>query len=128
MIDHMSVGVDDLEKAKQFYTPVFARLGFGLMAEMAGLLAYGENAIQFLAMLPFDGKRPGVGNGMHVAFRANSVEQVDAFHAAALAAGAVCEGMPGVRAYPHEEVYAAYIRDPFGHKLEALTNGFTQKT
>lgn len=126
MIDHMSVGVDDLEKAKQFYTGVLSTMGYGLMAEMNGLVAYGDTSIQFLAMLPFDGNIYSAGNGMHVAFRAATADQVDAFHAAAMAAGAVCEGAPGVRAYPHDEVYAAYVRDPFGHKLEALTNGFAQ--
>lgn len=124
MIDHISVGVDDIERAKQFYTPVLSKLGLGLMAEMNSLVAYGGDVIQFLAMLPFDGQAAGAGNGTHVAFRAGSAEQVDAFHAAAMAAGAACEGAPGTRAYPHDEVYAAYVRDPFGHKLEALTNGF----
>ena len=127
MIDHMSVGVDDVDSAKDFYTKTLGELGFGLLAEMPGLLAYGENSIQFLAMRPFDGETAGAGNGMHVAFKATTQEQVDAFHSTAMANRATCEGAPGTRAYPHAEVYAAYIRDPFGHKLEVLTNGFAPK-
>ncbi len=125
MIDHMSVGVEDIEGARSFYNKVLGALGFGLLAEMPGLLAYGENAVQFLAMRPFDGETPSAGNGMHVAFKAGTQDQVHAFHSAAMENGATCEGAPGLRAYPHTEVYAAYIRDPFGHKLEVLTNGFT---
>lgn len=124
MIDHISVGVDDIGSAKEFYDRVLAQVGYGLLAEMCGLLAYGENSVQFLAMQPYNGEGASAGNGMHVAFKAKSSEQVDAFHAMALTMGATCEGAPGKRAYPHDEVYAAYIRDPFGHKLEVLTNGF----
>lgn len=124
MIDHISVGVDDIGSAKEFYDRVLAQVGYGLLAEMSGLLAYGENSIRFLAMQPYNGEAASAGNGMHVAFKAKSSEQVDAFHAVALTMGATCEGAPGTRAYPHDEVYAAYIRDPFGHKLEVLTNGF----
>lgn len=125
MIDHMSVGVDDIPRAKAFYDAVFAPLDMSCLAAMDGLLAYGGAAIQFLAMEPYDGKEARAGNGMHVAFAAKSPEQVSAFHAAALAAGGECEGAPGPRAYPHKEVFAAYVRDPFGHKLEVLTDGFS---
>lgn len=124
MIDHISIGVDDVTTAKDFYDRVFSQLGYGLLAEVSGLLAYGENTIQFLVMQPFNGAPAGAGNGAHFAFKAKSKEQVDAFHAVALNMGATCEGAPGTRAYPHDEVYAAYVRDPFGHKLEVLVNGF----
>ncbi len=124
MIDHISVGVDDIESAKKFYDTILEKLEYYLIAEMDGLLAYGKNGIQFLAMKPYDGDSASAGNGMHVAFKAATSEQVDEFHRAAMQAGAMCEGAPGARAYPHAEVYAAYVRDPFGHKLEALTNGF----
>lgn len=124
MIDHMSVGVGNIAQAKQFYDKSLGALGYTCLAEMDGLVAYGKDRIQFLAMLPFDGEDFTSSNGMHVAFHANTPEEVDAFHKAAMNAGALCEGEPGTRAYPHAEVYAAYVRDPFGHKLEALTGGF----
>lgn len=126
MIDHLSVGVDDLTRAKNFYDKSLGALGLNCLAEMDGLIAYGVDNIQFLAMMPFDGEAYTTANGMHIAFHASSPEAVDAFYNAALSEGATCEGAPGTRAYPHSEVYAAYVRDPFGHKLEALTNGFSK--
>ena len=104
MIDHMSVGVDDVDSAKDFHTKTLGELVFGLLAELPGLLAYAENSIQFLAMRP-----------------------LDAFRSAAIASCATFEDGPGTRAYPHAEVYAAYVRDPFGRKFEVLTNGFAPK-
>ncbi|WP_262694869.1 VOC family protein [Kordiimonas aquimaris] len=125
MIDHLSVGVDNLARAKKFYDKSLNALGLSCLAEMDGLIAYGAEHIQFLAMMPFNGETFTSANGMHIAFHASSSQAVDAFYNAALSEGATCEGAPGTRAYPHKEVYAAYVRDPFGHKLEALTNGFS---
>ena len=124
MIDHVSVGVSDVAAAAAFYGPALDALGMGELAANESLAAYGRGRIEFLAMHPFDGAEASAGNGTHVAFVAESREAVEAFHAAALACGALCEGPPGPRAYPHGEVYAAYVRDPFGNKLEALTAGF----
>ncbi|MBO6504284.1 MAG: VOC family protein [Kordiimonadaceae bacterium] len=127
MIDHMSVGVECLDTAREFYTKVLQTLGFDLKVETSDLLAFGGTGIEFLAMKPFDKAMASAGNGMHVAFTALSEDQVDKFHAVAMELGATCEGMPGKRNYPHAEVYAAYVRDPFGHKLEALTNGLSAR-
>ncbi|UTW55357.1 VOC family protein [Kordiimonas sp. SCSIO 12610] len=124
MIDHLSVGVSDIDQATAFYDAVLGALGCERMAKMDGLVAYGRDRIEFLAMLPFDGNASTSGNGVHIAFAASTNEQVDAFHAATLANGGVCDGAPGTRPYPHAEVYAAYVRDPFGNKLEALAGGF----
>ncbi len=124
MIDHVSVGVADVERAAEFYGPVFATLGASELARLDGLVAYGRDRIEYLIMRPFDGGDASSGNGAHFAFVAESEEAVVAFHEAALVGGGTCEGKPGVRQYPHQAVYAAYVRDPFGHKLEALTSGF----
>ncbi|WP_152998574.1 VOC family protein [Sphingopyxis sp. H115] len=71
------------------------------------------------------GRRDTQGNGTHVAFRAESQAVVDAFHATAIQGGGACAGEPGPRPdYPASDVYAAFVRDPFGHKLEAIHNGF----
>jgi catechol 2,3-dioxygenase-like lactoylglutathione lyase family enzyme len=125
MIDHLSVGVDDIKLAKEFYNPVFETIGISPLAEMDGLLAYGVKTIQFLAMSPHDGNISSSGNGTHIAFSAKTPDEVDRFYASSLSNGGTCAGEPGPRAYPHAEVYAAYVRDPFGNKLEVLTNGFT---
>ncbi len=126
MIDHISVGVANVETASEFYEPVLAALGAKELARMDGLVAYGRDRIEFLVMRPFDGKSASAGNGAHFAFVADDPRAVDEFHRAALEAGGSCEGEPGTRAYPHQEVYAAYVRDPFGNKLEALTEGFAR--
>ncbi len=125
IVDHLSVGVDDIDRAANFYESVLGKLGIKQLAKMDRLVAYGTTSIEFIAMKPFDGKSMHPGNGVHIAFNAQSPAQVDAFHAAALAGGGVCEGKPGKRDYPHRQVYAAYVRDPFGNKLEALTDGFS---
>lgn len=124
MFDHVSVGVGDVEAAALFYREVLAPLGYGELARMESLVAFGADRIAFVAMRPFDGEAATGGNGVHVAFVAPTRAAVDAFHARALAGGGKCEGAPGPRAYPHREVYAAFVRDPFGNKLEALTDGF----
>lgn len=124
MIDHLSVGVPDIAAACTFYDSLLSTLGAKRLATMDQLAAYGTDAVQFIAILPHDGATPTGGNGTHIAFKAADAAAVDAFHEAALAMGGTCEGAPGPRAYPHAEVYAAYVRDPFGNKLEALSGGF----
>lgn len=124
MIDHVSVGVANLEEAADFYGPVLETLGAKELARLEGLVAYGRDRVEYLIMKPYDGGEASSGNGAHFAFAAETEAAVERFHAAAIAGGGVCEGEPGVRQYPHQPVYAAYVRDPFGNKLEALTAGF----
>jgi catechol 2,3-dioxygenase-like lactoylglutathione lyase family enzyme len=124
MIDHLSVGVSSIDQAEKFYDSVLATIGCEPKAKMDGLLAYGRDRIEFLAMLPFDKNDSTAGNGVHIAFAAETNEQIDNFHKAVLENGGTCEGAPGTRPYPHAEVYATYVRDPFGNKLEALVGGF----
>jgi catechol 2,3-dioxygenase-like lactoylglutathione lyase family enzyme len=71
-------------------------------------------------MSPYNGETATVGNGVHVAFKADNRAAVDAFHAAALAAGGTDEGAPGLRPHYHEHYYGAYVRDPDGNKLQAV--------
>ena len=125
LIDHLSVGVSDITEATRFYDATLAALGSTRMATSDAFAAYGQGTIQFLAMKPNDGEAAGAGNGTHICFAAPSQEAFDAFHAAALSAGGQDEGKPGPReAYPIPDVYAAFVRDPFGNKLEAIHNGF----
>ena len=80
----------------------------------------------FLLLTPFDGNPASAGNGAHVAFAAPSREAVANAHAEGLKAGARDEGAPGVRAaYPMPDVFAAYLRDPWGNKLEVVHGGFS---
>lgn len=128
IIDHLSVGVSDVGAAGSFYTPLLAKLNVLALAKTDGFIAYGTDAVQFLVMKPENGEPASQGNGTHVCFRANSPSEVDAFHAQALASGGVCEGSPGPRpGYPLPDVYTTFVRDPFGNKLEAIFQGFSEE-
>jgi len=82
-------------------------------------VAYGKVFPEFWVNTPYDEKRATVGNGCHVAFFATSKAEVDAFHAAALKAGATDDGAPGPRAEYGPQFYGAYVRDLDGNKIEA---------
>lgn len=126
LIDHLSVGVSDLEAAQKFFDPVLKTIGVDRLAANSSFVAYGKDAPQFLAMLPYDRQAATPGNGVHIALHAKSRSDVDAFHKTALMLGGKCEGAPGVRAgFPGDpEAYMAFVRDPFGNKLEAIASGF----
>lgn len=125
ILDHISLGVSTIEEARRFYDPAMATLGLTCLAANEAFAAYGKDSVQFLIMVPANGEPFTRGNGTHIAFRADSSDHVDAFHAQALQHGGVCSGKPGPRPdYPASEVYAAFVIDPYGHKLEAIHNGF----
>jgi len=122
MFSHIMLGTNDLVASRRFYDAVMPTLGcacheagdsyagYGLQEDMGS----GQNCLWL--GLPADGKAATCGNGTNVALLAETREQVDRFHATALTAGALDEGAPGLRdVHPH--FYAAYIRDPDGHKL-----------
>lgn len=125
-IDHLSVGVSSLESAQKFFDPVMQTIGVNRLAANAAFVAYGKDAPQFLAMLPYDKREATSGNGVHISFHAKSREEVDAFHKTALMLGGQCEGAPGERrGFPGDpQAYMAYVRDPFGNKLEVISSGF----
>ncbi|MEP3244366.1 MAG: VOC family protein [Sneathiella sp.] len=125
MIDHLSVGVSDIDKACNFYNGLMTILGCELLAKSDAFAAYGKTAPQFLLMLPADGGQSSAGNGTHIAVVAKDKITVDAAHRYAMEMDAQCNGMPGPReAYPKPDVYTAFVIDPFGNKLEFIYNGF----
>lgn len=125
MIDHLSLGVADLERAAAFYDAVLAPLGYvRLFANPRGV-GYGvagarDEALAIVAA-GADARAPGVG--CHVAVHAPSQSAVDAFHAAALEMGAIDEGAPGPRPHYGPGYYAAFVRDLDGYRLEAVFHG-----
>ena len=126
IIDHLSVGVTDIDSACAFYDGLLATLGLKRLARADGFAAYGTTAVQFLVMKPADGEAHTAGNGTHICFVAGDQAAVEAFHKTALENGGLCEGEPGPRpAYPKADVFTAFVRDPFGNKLEAIHNGFS---
>lgn len=128
MIDHMSVGVSDLARARAFYDIVLATLGLRRMSNVevdgTGPVAHGYGTGTgipgFWIGVPdrFDAGANRNG-GMHVCFTAASRPAVDAFHRAALAAGGADNGAPGLRPHYHADYYGAFAFDPDGNKIEA---------
>jgi catechol 2,3-dioxygenase-like lactoylglutathione lyase family enzyme len=122
MIDHISVGVRDLARSRDFYDAVLPTLGYRRVWEVEGGFGYGpdDETPLFWINTPLDESRPaGAGNGSHIAFTAKSRAAVDKFYKAALAAGATGNGAPGRRDYT-PTYYAAFVRDPDGHAIEAV--------
>lgn len=110
MIDHISVGTNDLGKARTFYDAVLAELGIRLLRSSNRSADYGVSSILFSIETPVDGKRASSGNGT-----------VNAFYHAALANGGIDAGAPGVRPNYDAHYYGAFVFDPDGNKIEAVT-------
>lgn len=119
MIDHLALDVMDITRSRAFYAAALAPLGFRIVAEEkdgeATVVMFGTGEPEFVIA---DKDRPGEAN--HVAFRAETRAQVDAFHAAALAAGGRDNGGPGVRENYGPTYYAAFVLDPNGFNIEAV--------
>ena|SRR5271155_2772010 len=116
MLDHIGFVVKDLEASRRFYAAALAPLGVGVAMEYAGHVGFGRDGRAQLWLSQSD--RPG--SPMHLAFRARNRAEVDAFHAAALKAGAADNGPPGLRAHYHPNYYGAFAIDPDGHNIEAV--------
>jgi catechol 2,3-dioxygenase-like lactoylglutathione lyase family enzyme len=119
VIDHISIGVSDLEVSRRFYLAALAPLGFGELGEYsddAHDRAFGPDGIDdFIISTNY----PANGGG-HIAFAAESREQVDAFHTAALQAGGTDNGAPGIRPAYSPGYYGAFVLDPDGYNVEAV--------
>jgi catechol 2,3-dioxygenase-like lactoylglutathione lyase family enzyme len=121
MIAYATVGANDLAVSAAFYDAVMGALGASRYKESDQSIGYADAQGQqkLWLCLPYDGQPARAGNGIMVGFSATSRAQVDAFHAAGLAAGGSCEGGPGLRDYG-PNVYLAYLRDPVGNKISAV--------
>lgn len=121
MFHYITLGTNDLTRAKAFYQAVMPCIGLTLQHEDAEEIGYGppDGGIGFWVNLPYDGKAATPGNGSMPALSAATRAEVDAFHAAGLRAGGTCEGKPGLRPYG-AHFYACYLRDPDGNKLSAV--------
>jgi catechol 2,3-dioxygenase-like lactoylglutathione lyase family enzyme len=119
MLSHVTVGSNDIPKAKAFYDAMVAPLGLApLMAFDAGV-GYGPKGgrPQLWIVKPIDKNAATVGNGITIGLDAPNRPAVDAAYAAARAAGARDEGAPGLRTHYHPNYYGAYLRDPDGNKV-----------
>ena len=121
MLSHVSLGTNDAKRAAAFYGPVLAVLGMRQLREREGGLDYGTSVMVFSLETPGDGRPASVGNGVHIAFMAECRSMVDAFHRVALANGGTDAGGPGLRPEYDPHYYGAFVRDPDGNKIEAVT-------
>jgi catechol 2,3-dioxygenase-like lactoylglutathione lyase family enzyme len=125
LIDHVTLNVSDYARAKAFYTKALAPLGVKPIAEFGEACGFGrehkpdfwigkgpasfQTAAQIVTLTP-----------VHIALEARDRAEVDAFHAAALAAGGKDFGAPGIRDAYHPNYYGAFVLDPDGHNIEAV--------
>ena len=121
MIDHVSIAVSNLETSAAFYDAVLEPLSLTRIVERDGTIGFGKRYPEFwlnarpdMAAIPND-------TGHHICIRALSRDAVTAFHEAALTRGGVCDGPPGDREAALTTYFGAFIRDPDGNKIEAVT-------
>lgn len=129
MIAYVTVGADDMARAKRFYSAFLPALEYGLTEGAEGLsyalpVDPGQSPVlpDFYVKPTFNGRAASAGNGAMVAFEARSQAQVRDLHAAALAAGGFNEGQPGFRATYGSHFYVGYLRDPQGNKIALFSN------
>lgn len=120
VFSHACLGANDLTQSSAFYDAALAPLGIKNMGPFGdSCTLYGKTKPAFLVLKPGNGEVPS-GNGVTLGFAATSTAEVDAFHAAGLAAGGTDEGAPGARGHL-PGAYAAYLRDPAGNKVCSYT-------
>lgn len=132
IIDHLNIGVTDVERSRLFYEKALAPLGLKLLhsitpehaedggeQQKTGGVMHGFGR-QYKPLFWIVGNAR-IGEATHFAFVAQTRQQVDAFYEAALAAGGTDNGAPGIRRY-HENYYSAFVHDPDGINIEAVCN------
>jgi catechol 2,3-dioxygenase-like lactoylglutathione lyase family enzyme len=122
LIDHVSLGVADLARSAAFYDAALGPLGYVRLWSTERGIGYGRPGAADEQLAIFGGGEAAraAGAGSHLAITAPDRASVDAFHARATAAGGSDEGGPGLRPRYGAGYYAAFVRDPDGHKLEAV--------
>jgi catechol 2,3-dioxygenase-like lactoylglutathione lyase family enzyme len=121
MIDHVSVAVSELEHAAQFYEATLTPLGLSRLVTRPATVGFGKSYPEFWINLRAEMAQVAPDSGVHVCLRAKSTADVDAFYAAALKAGGRSDGAPGLRPHDRVRYYAAFVVDPDGNRIEAVT-------
>lgn len=124
MLDHIGFPITDFARSKAFYSQALAPLGIKIVREVS----LSEDGDDGYAGFGFDRPQFWIGTGkpligrLHVAFMAKNRAEVRAFYEAAMAAGGVDNGGPGLRPHYHENYYGAFVLDPDGHNIEAVNH------
>ena len=122
MIDHTGLSVSNFEDAKSFYDAALAPLGASMLmtvpTEFTGGVQVGGYGRERPVFWLHEGEKQAPP--VHMAFTATSRAEVDAFYAAAIAAGGTDNGGPGLRPHYHPNYYGAFVRDPDGNNIEAV--------
>jgi catechol 2,3-dioxygenase-like lactoylglutathione lyase family enzyme len=121
MIDHISVAVSNLDASAHFYQAVLGAIGYQKLVVRPRTIGFGKSYPEFWLNLRGSLAPIGADSGAHAALRVRTSELVDAFHAAAVAAGGRCDGAPSLRPQHGQGYYAAFICDPDGNRIEAVT-------
>lgn len=123
MLDHIGLNSGDLPRSRAFFLQALAPLQIGVVMEVSAAqtgahdhVGFGNHGKPFFWL----GSAAPLSQGVHVAFVCAGRAQVDAFHAAALAAGGRDNGAPGLRPWYHPDYYAAFVIDPDGNNIEAV--------
>jgi catechol 2,3-dioxygenase-like lactoylglutathione lyase family enzyme len=119
MLNHVSIGVRDLAKAKAFYDAALEPLGYRCLSPGDEALGYGKDSADFWVLKSKQPVPGHEGSGLHFCFDAPSRSSVDAFHRAAVRKGGRDNGGPGIRAEYGANYYAAFVVDPDGYRIEA---------
>ena len=126
MIDHTGVSVGDFARSKAFYVRALAPIGYQLIMELSAAVTGGTDVAGFGVPPKPDfwiaAGKPNVPP-VHVSFRVANRALVDAFYKAAIAAGGRDNGAPGLRPHYHANYYGAFVLDPDGHNIEAVSHG-----
>lgn len=117
---HVSVGTNQLPMATEFYRTVLATLNIVQVCQYESSVAFGRDKYPaFWVQHPYDQQSANCGNGVHIAFKAKTTDEVDSFYRAAIAAGGQCNGKPGPRPDYGDPYYGCFIIDLDGNKIEA---------
>ena len=122
MIDHISIAVRDLARSEPFYTALLAPLGMRKLREWPNAaVGFGKKYPEFWINRRAAMAGVAEDSGVHICLRATDTRAVEDFHAAALRCGGTSDGAPGLRLEYHSSYYAAFVRDPDGNRIEAVT-------
>jgi catechol 2,3-dioxygenase-like lactoylglutathione lyase family enzyme len=119
VIDHASIPVRNIKAAAHFYEALLGTIGFTKLETRSTTVGFGKKYPEFWINLRAE--KIAISDGAHICFRAQTTDMVDAFHEVGLAQGGKSDGAPGLRPHHGDGYYAAFIRDPDGNRIEAVT-------